>query len=302
MKRTIILFLIFSCIIMLSAEEIRLKPYVMAGIEKGSLEETTVKLESLLTENGFDIIGKYSPMQDVNRLVICTTHPLLKESYQKTGGLSGFATVMRFGLYKNNENIKISYLNPFYWGNGYNRTSFPIVEPLYKQLNDKITGMFSGLTEVKNEPFGSKKGLTVKKLRKYHYMVFMPYFHDVKVLAKKTTYQGAIDKIEANLAKKLGGVEKVYRLDFPEKQVTIFGAALTGKDGEKKFIPKIDKDDPRRVTFMPYEFMVTRNRVVMLHGKFRIALSFPDLSMGRFMKISSTPGNIADYLKDLIKK
>ena len=162
--------------------------------------------------------------------------------------------------------------------------------------------MFNSLAEVKNLPYGSKKGVKIKKLRKYHYMAFMPYFDNVVKLAKKTNYDAVIKKIEENFSKKLGSVEKVYRIDFPGKNLTLFGGALYGKKGESKFLPKIDKKDPRHVTFMPYEFLVMKDRVVMLHGKFRIALSFPDLSMGTFMKIVSTPGNIADYFKDIVRK
>jgi len=39
----------------------------------------------------------------------------------------------------------------------------------------------------------------------------------------------------------------------------------------------------------------------MLHAKYRIAISFPDLSMGQFMKIFSTPGDIEDIMKSLTK-
>jgi hypothetical protein len=47
---------------------------------------------------------------------------------------------------------------------------------------------------------------------------------------------------------------------------------------------------------------VLDDRVVSLHGKYRIALSFPDLGMGRFMKIMSTPGDIADAQRTLAEK
>ena len=37
----------------------------------------------------------------------------------------------------------------------------------------------------------------------------------------------------------------------------------------------------------------------MLHGKYRIALFWPELKLGQFMKISSTPGNIEDVMEAL---
>ncbi|MEN8153249.1 MAG: hypothetical protein ABFR75_04440 [Acidobacteriota bacterium] len=283
-------------------DEVRLKPYIMAGYEKGELQDSADNVEKLLKEKNFDLLGKYSPMRSDERIVIVATHKLLKDSVSKFGGLLGFASVLRFGLYKNGDNIEISYMNPLYWGNAYFRKKFPEVENNYKNLLKILTETFSGLSEVKNFQFGSKKGLKVKKLRKYHYMVFMPYFDNVEKLAKNTDYKSILDKIELNFSKKIGSVEKVYRLDFPELKLTLFGGALYGKNGESKFIPKIDKADTKHVAFMPYEFLVMENKVVMLHGKFRIALSFPDLSMGTFMKIVSTPGDIEDYFEDIVKK
>lgn len=302
MKKIIFTILIVLILIPAFGEDLRLKPYIMAGYEKGEISHSVEKVEILLKEKGFEILGKYSPMKSPERVVIVATHKLLKESVSKFGGLLGFASVTRIGIHKSGDNIEISYLNPLYWGNAYFRKKFPDVENNYLNLKKILTETFGTLSVVKNFQFGSKKGLKIKKLRKYHYMVFMPYFDSVEKLAKNIDYKTTLDKVEANLLKKIGGVEKVYRLDFPELKITLFGGALYGKDGESKFIPKIDKRNPKHVAFMPYEFLVMENKVVMLHGKFRIALSFPDLSMGTFMKIVSTPGNIEDYFKDIVKK
>jgi hypothetical protein len=45
--------------------------------------------------------------------------------------------------------------------------------------------------------------------------------------------------------------------------------------------------------------VVTGGKVYMLHGKFRIALDFPDLTMGTFMKISGAPSAIEARLKQI---
>ncbi len=301
MKKLLIIIVAAIVSFSLHGDTITLKPYILAGVESGDSEIVIFKIENLLTENGFKILGKYSPMQDSDRTVIVATHNILTAPVEKSGGLSAFASVLRFGILKKEDNFEISYTNPLYWGNAYYRKKFPDVEAEYNKLNSQLINMFKSLSKVENIQYGSKKGLTIKKLRNYHYMVFMPYFDDVVKLAKKTDYNNIIAKIEENLTNKKGGVEKVYRIDFPKQNVTLFGGALYGKDGESKFIPKIDKKNPRHVTFMPYEFLVMKDRVVMLHGRFRIALSFPDLKMGTFMKIVSTPGNIKDYFKDLTK-
>jgi large conductance mechanosensitive channel len=51
----------------------------------------------------------------------------------------------------------------------------------------------------------------------------------------------------------------------------------------------------------PYAVLVSGGRVKMLHGRFRIAQSFPDLTMGTFMKISGAPGGIAKVLGGFLK-
>ncbi len=50
---------------------------------------------------------------------------------------------------------------------------------------------------------------------------------------------------------------------------------------------------------MPYEIILQGNKATMLNGKYRLALHWPKLSMGTFMKIMSTPGYIEDTLKEL---
>jgi len=41
------------------------------------------------------------------------------------------------------------------------------------------------------------------------------------------------------------------------------------------------------------------NEVHMLHGRFRVAIAFPGLTIGTFTKIMSTPENIQDLLEQL---
>ena len=57
-------------------------------------------------------------------------------------------------------------------------------------------------------------------------------------------------------------------------------------------MPIIDIAQQKHVTFLPYELLVVGKEVRMLHGRSRIALSLPDLTMGTFTKIMSTPGEI----------
>jgi hypothetical protein len=50
---------------------------------------------------------------------------------------------------------------------------------------------------------------------------------------------------------------------------------------------------------MPYEIILQNNVATILHGRYRLALHWPELTMGTFMKIRSAPGDIEDALESL---
>ncbi|MBT4419663.1 MAG: hypothetical protein HOG76_06900, partial [Candidatus Marinimicrobia bacterium] len=56
---------------------------------------------------------------------------------------------------------------------------------------------------------------------------------------------------------------------------------------------------PKHTAFLPYEILLMGNTAVMMHGRYRIALAFPDLTMTTFSKIMSTPGNIEDLMRSV---
>ncbi len=298
MKKLFLLLMLFFLAFMMAGASV-LKPYIMAGVEKGNYTSVVLKTEKALKNAGFEIVGKYSPMKDQNRTVICATHELIEKSVMTVGGLTAFGSVIRFGVYRNGKDIEISYINPLYWGNAYYRDDFPRVEKNYNALVEKIASLFKDLKDYWNSEFGSKQGKSVEKLRKYSYMIGMPKFDKVVTIAENSDHDQMVKRIRKNLAAKLGGSINVYEVTYPGKKLTLFGVGLWGQKGEKKFLPVIDFKQPRHVAFMPYELLVMKNRVVMLHGRFRIALSFPDLTMGTFMKIVSTPGAIANSMRIL---
>ena len=149
--------------------------------------------------------------------------------------------------------------------------------------------------------FGSEKGLEAEKLRSYKYMMGMPKFHETKELGEFETYKEAIDKIESSLLKGVPDVTRIYSVEIPGKELKLYGFALGGDKGESHFLPIIDISSPKHTAFLPYELLVMGNEVHMLHGRFRIALSFPDLTMGTFTKIMSSPGDIQDQLESLVE-
>ncbi len=254
-----------------------------------------------LETNGIQVVGKYQPANDKNRYVVVITSPELISAVKKTGGLTGFAGTLRIGLTSENGKTVVSYTNPLYWGNAYFRDDFDKVFILYATLKAHLEMAMKASGNFDGSAFGSEKGLSEKDLRKYHYMMAMPYFNDVVELGKFGSYTDAVEKIEANLKKGVPGVAMVSAANFPGMELTLYNLALTAPEGESKFMPTIDIGHPQHTAFLPYEILVSGNQVVMLHGRYRIALSFPDLTMGTFTKIMSTPGYIEDQFKQVVQ-
>lgn len=125
----------------------------------------------------------------------------------------------------------------------------------------------------------------------------MPYFTDPVDLGEFNSFDEGLTVIEKNLKAKKGNTKEVYKLIYKNEKVAVFGVGLqNSEEGESYFLPKIGEE---HAAAMPYEIILQGNKATMLHGKYRIALHWPDLTMGTFMTIMSTPGDIEDALEAL---
>lgn len=125
----------------------------------------------------------------------------------------------------------------------------------------------------------------------------MPYFTDPITLNEFSSFEEGLKVIENNLKAKKGETLQVYKILYSNEKVAVFGVGLRNQEeGEAHFLPIIGED---HIAAMPYEIILQGKTATMLHGKYRIALHWPDLTMGTFMKIMSTPGDIEDALKGL---
>jgi hypothetical protein len=257
------------------------KPYILASVAPAQVKEK-------LTAEGFEVLGEYEPYQGAKVMVV-TSDALKSAASQSDFG--GYGAIQRVAI----AGDKVSYTNPVYWANGYRMATdlADIAAALKKALGNK-------------GEFGSKKGKTKKELRKYHYAPFMPYFTDPIELAKHGTHKAAVEKVEAALKKEGNGTMFVYRVDIPKKDETLFGMGVLGDhDGADRVVMtilnKYTGDGPKHIAYMPYEILVSGTNAYLLHGKFRIALSFPDLSMMQFMKIRKAPEGIEKAAKAAAK-
>jgi hypothetical protein len=266
-----------------TAEEARLKPFTLAYDGAGTIETKLPEIKAALESAGFLTAGGYFPYKGV--YILAVTNEELGTTAAKSD-FGGYGAAQRIALTETPAGLQVSYVTPEYTTHAY-RLSGTLAQTA-AALKKALGGVAA---------FGSQKGLKPARLRKYNYMVAMPNFTGHRKLAQYPSQAEALAAVEAGLAAGRGGTAPVYRVDLPGKEETVFGVALKEGKGSDETVMKVaDKGELKHSAHLPYELLVSGGKVYMLHGKFRIALNFPDLTMGTFMKISGAPGAIEDAL------
>jgi hypothetical protein len=146
------------------------------------------------------------------------------------------------------------------------------------------------------QEFGTKRGLTASKLKRYHYTFGMEYFDDPMELAKYGSHAQAVKVVEKNLQQNVAGSAKVFRIDASGADVTIFGVGLSEDAASDAAIMEVvDAGQLSHVAHLPYELVVFDGAVKALHPRFRIAIDFPDVRMvgsNSFAAITRSPDAI----------
>ena len=277
-----------------AAEEVRLRPFVYAGTQTGTLDDVVTAVRDKLRKGGFTVVGGYAPDADGHVLVV--TNRRLRAPVQKTPR-AAYGAVVRVGLSKVDQGVQVVYTNPVYFQHAYRIDAdfSPVLERLGRILGAEKT-------------FGSKAGLTPQQLRRYHYAVGMEYFDDPYELGEFPSHQAALAALEAGLQAQRSGVRKVYRLDLGPN-VTLYGVSLRGGAPKERYrderfhMKVVDTGDLKRIAYLPYEILVDGNRVEALHMRFRMAVHFPDTNMvGRnsFMKLRKAPRAVGTALMEVV--
>jgi hypothetical protein len=298
MNRETIKGVLLSSLLLLSSSALAdalLKPFVLASKGPGTVAEKSAQVKTALTTAGFIVAGEYAPYAGAD-IVIVTNDELKKNAAASEFG--GYGAAQRVSITEAGKEIQVSYTNPLYMANAYRMKG---------DLNGVAASMASALGRI--EEFGAQ-GLTAKEIRKYHYTIGMEYFDEPSVLAEYGSYDEAIKAVDTKLADNKNGISKVYRVDVPGKQESVFGVSLKGSGDSRymddQFIMKeIDFHDVKSTAHLPYEVLVSGNKVYALYARFRIAIDFPDLSMmgkNSFMNIMKTPEAIRNALEKTVKK
>ena len=273
-----------------------LQPYLLLDETQGNSRVNLTELKEGLEEEGFVVLGSYEPAEDSRRKVLSFTHPKLLKVVSGLRETAGYFSVWRMALTEAETGTEISLQNPEYWGNAYLQDEYPVAESTVKELISRILVAFGSGSS--NKAFGSSQEFSAEDLREYHYMFSMPYFEDQVELGEFESHNQALETIETNLRNSENCI-KVFRQTVKSQQTVLYGIGLKGATGEGHFLPIIDIAEHKHTAFLPYELLVNGKKVYMLHGRFRIAVSFPDLTMMTFGKIMSTPGDIEALMATL---
>jgi hypothetical protein len=298
MMRKTIKSVLLSALFLLSSSalaDVILKPFVLASKSAGTMAEKSVQVKSALTTAGFIIVGEYSPYAGAS-IIIVTNDELKKNAAASQFG--GYGAAQRVSLTEAGNMIQVSYTNPVYMANVY-------------RMSGDLSGVSAALAKAlgRVEEFGAQ-GMTAKQARKYHYTFGMEYFDEPSVLAEYSSHDEALKAVDLGLASNKNGASKVYRVDVPGKQESVFGVALKGS-GDNQYMDdrfimsEIDFREMKSTAHLPYEVLVSGNKVYALYARFRIAIDFPDLSMmgkNSFMNIMKSPEAIRSALEKTVKK
>lgn len=273
------------------AQDVVLKPFVLGSKGAGELAQKVAAAKTALAGAGFSVAGSYTPY--ANTTVIAVTNDELRGTAAKSEH-GGFGAALRVAVVKVKDEVQVSYTNPTYWANAYRMKG---------ELKETAAKLQAALGKI--EEFGAK-GLTPDQLHKYHYTIGMEYFDEPSLLASYASHEEAVKAVEAGLAAGKQGVTKVYRVDVPGNKEVLFGVAMKGEGeggnknmDDKYLMSEIDFKDLKSAAHLPYDVLVADKKIFAQYARFRIAISFPDLSMmgsNSFMNIMSSPEAIRKAL------
>lgn len=271
-------------------KEIKLKTYILAEKKAGDIAAVTAATKKKLSKAGFEIVGEYSPYDKA--IILIVTSKALKANAANSD-FGAFGAAQRVTITKAGDEVQVAFTNPVYMANTY-------------RMKDDLSSVSAKLKSALGDQgdYGPDEGLTAEDLREYQYKWLMPYFTDRLELVSYGNQQVAIEKVEAALSNNKVGAKKIYRIDIAGKEETVIGVSMSGPgnldcSGDKYIMNEIDFKKIKSTGHLPYEVVISKGSVYILPAEFRIAISFPDLSMmgsNSFMSIMCSPIAIQEVL------
>lgn len=262
-------------------------PYIQGDpVAGGNAQAAAAAVESKLKAGGFKVVGKYFPKTLTGYGVVVATDEAMLNEVGSVGGPAVLGAAIRVGVKADGS---VAYTNPDYWYRAYFRKAFDKRETAVKALQARLQGTLgAGKGQGGDEP--------AENLANYRYMIGMERLDSSKnKLAEYGSFAEALKTVRDNLAKNAGKATKVYEVVMPDRKLAVFGVAMNDAEhNDGDWIRKIDMQN--NIAGLPYEIYIVDKEVSSPHGRFRIALAFPDVGMGQFMRISSLPNAIMEIM------
>lgn len=278
MKKFLLLLSSFALfvVIVLTFKSILFPPVMTPAYFIAPYEKSTSAIKKL-EKAGFTIVSTSKVGKKKMKLTIFTHPKLEKLADQKSRGFLYGA--LRLLVNKKDKEIRIS--NPNY------------ILPAFLQETYK-DGQADEFSDMIQKAFPktvySKDKWAENSLSSFQYMIGMPGFQDVSVLAK-----GDVLDLVKKLDKKVKKKALVFKHQLSENRF-IYGI-MPGKRTAKF----VDKIGAQNALALPWMILLEDNKAMAFDGKYYIALSYPLLSMDQFMKIATVPGAIEKDMKKLVK-
>lgn len=245
----------------ISAQAAKISAYYTAPYASSK----TVK--SKLGKAGFNVLADYSPAGHKNQHVMIITNKKLTALASKKS--RGFAAIQRVMVDDSAKTVLAT--NPSYW----------LAAFMQKEYNAAdATAVQNSMSKALGKLTPTKDLLDAGDLSGYHFMIGMPYYNEM---------------IELKAGGKVNAKKKVFELKLAN------GSKLVGVNMGKTTENFVDKIGADKSILLPYTILVEDGKGYALHPKYYIALSYPLLSMGEFMGISSIPDVIDRKLKKIFR-
>lgn len=220
-----------------------------------------------LKKSGFKILTTYSPAgKKYLKVIVCTNKKLIAMASKKR---RGFAALQR--VLVNSKTHKVRVNNPTYWLKAFLGKDY--VEGSDKPIKYALSRALGRMVATHNL-------LPEKKLASYHFMVGMPYYMDML----KFKYKNRSKKSSRLFTLKLNN-----------------GSKLIGVKLHKSIEDFIEQTGEDNAMIFPYTVLIENNKAYALAGKYYIALSYPSLNLGTFLKMRSSPQKIKRGIKRFLR-
>lgn len=267
-----------------------ISPYIQGdSVAAGSVQAVAAAVESRLKSEGFKVVGKYFPKELPGAGVVIVTDGAMLNEVSSVGGPAILGAAMRVGVKADGS---VTYTNPDYWYRAYFRRSFDKKEGEVKELQARLQNALGAGKSVGGEE-------TAGSLTNYRYMIGMERLESNKnKLAEAGSFAEAVKTVRDNLAKGVGKTAKVYEVVLPDRKLAVFGVAMNdAENSDGAWLKRIEMQNT--VVALPYEIYIVDKNIEAPHARFRLALAFPDLGMGQFMRISSLPSAIIETMSSV---